>query len=142
MATAATINGIPSIFLTLTPPITSTGYSTYVSDAVAIAIAMVAELATLEPRTESEWLDDPETQAEFNAWIDAQDTPEAFDAYDAWVAEQERIAIMQEGEMSPEEEAHICEQYDAEAEAYANLGCAARHYIAGHDAVWQAGGSV
>ena len=44
--------------------------------------------------------------------------------------------------MSAEEEAHLCSQYDAEVAELASLGGGARHYIAGHDAVWQEGGEI
>lgn len=45
-------------------------------------------------------------------------------------------------DITPEEEAHICSQYDAEVAELASLGDGARHYIAGHDAVWQEGGEI
>ena len=45
-------------------------------------------------------------------------------------------------EMTAEEEAHLCSQYDAEVAELASLGDGAKHAIAGHDLVWQAGGQV
>ena len=44
--------------------------------------------------------------------------------------------------MSAEEEAHLCSKFDAEVAELASLGDGARHYIAGHDAVWQEGGEI
>ena len=133
----ATINGTPSIFQTPEAPNAgiTTDYATRIDDFLGIA----TEMAT-EPDFDFE--NDPEVQAELNAWYASMDTPEAREAYDAWVTEQERIAIATEGEMSAEEEAHLCSQFDAEAAELESLGDAARHYIAGHDAVWQAGGEI
>ena len=138
---ASTINGKPSIFQSLaTPTEQSPTYPDRVADFTAIATEMAAEA---EPKTDSDWLNDPKTQAELNAWYDSLDTPEAFDEYDAWVTEQERIAMMIEGEMSLEEETDLCSRYDAEAAEAASLGCG---YLIGlntnHDDVWQAGGNV
>ena len=45
-------------------------------------------------------------------------------------------------DMTPEEEAHLCSQYDAEVAEFTSLGDGAQRYIAGHDAVWQAGGEI
>ena len=130
----ATINGSPSLFVSpvFSPvnPNPITDYATRVNDFLSIATDMATESET--EMTDADWLNDPATQAELNAWHDSLNTPEAFDAYDAWVTEQERLA----------EDAAICERYDADAEAYAELGCGARHYLAGHDAVWQNGGSL
>ena len=135
----ATINGQPSVFRTPAELPTDSihptvDYETRVNGFVGIA----SEMATEAEMTDADWLNDPETQAELNAWYDSLDTPEAFDAYDAWVTEQERIAIETEGEMTPEE-ADLCSRYDAEAAELASLGDAARSYLAGHDRAWQAG---
>ena len=125
----AIINGKPSVFLTVTPVpvINPSDYETRIDDFLGIA----TEMAT-EARTDDEWLDDPETVAELNAWYASMDTPEAFEAYDAWVTEQEQAEF----------EAHLCSQFDAEAAELESLGDGARHYIAGHDDVWQAGGAI
>ena len=45
-----------------------------------------------EEKTDENWLNDPEVQAEMNAWIDSRKTSEALDEKDAWMSEQERIA--------------------------------------------------
>lgn len=140
MATAM-INGKPSVFKTLATPTEQFPiYPTRVADFASITSDMTAEA---EPKTDEDWLNDPEFQAEYNAWIDSQNTPEAFEKLDKWVTEQERLAIMTEGEMTPEEEAHLCSQYDADAAEMASLGCG---YLIGlntnHDAVWQAGGNL
>ena len=140
MATA-TINGKTSIFQSLaTPTEQSPTYPDRVADFTAIATEMAAEA---EPKTDADWLNDPKTQAELNAWYDSLDTPEAFDEYDAWVTEQERIAIETEGEMSPEEEADLCSRYDADAAELASFGCACLIGLnTNHDLIWQQGGSV
>ena len=108
MATA-TINGKPSIFQTPEAPTAgiTTDYATRIDDFFGIA----TEMAT-DDRTDDEWLADPEVQSELNAWYAAQDTPEAFEAYDAWVTEQETEAF----------EAHLCSQFDAEVAEMASFG--------------------
>ena len=106
------------------------------------------DLATPEaPMTDAERLNDPEFQADYNAYLERlerewRNDPEAQAEFDAWVTEQERIALETEGEMTPEEEADLCNRYDADADVYAELRCGAGHYLAGHDNVWQAGGSL
>ena len=129
-----TINGKPSVFLSLTsvPIINPSDYATAF---VGIATEMVAET---EP-TDFDFENDPEVQAELNAWYASMDTPEAREEYDAWVTEQERIAIEQE---AADFGAHLCSQFDADSAELESLGDAARHYIAGHDDVWQAGGEI
>ena len=128
---AATINGKPSIFKTpeVSPAgITTPDYETRIGDFLGIANEMVTET---EPETDEDFLNDPETQAELNAWYDSLDTPEAEAEFDGWVTEQEREAF----------EAHLCSQYDAEIAEMEALG---EGYLIGlntnHDAVWQAGG--
>ena len=135
----AVINGKPSLYLTpVTPvPVINPDPSTYFADVVRAAKAMAEDAMTNE-----DWLNDPEVQAELNAWYAAQDTPEAREEYDAWVTEQERIAIESECEMTPEQEEHLCSQFDDETAELASLGDGARYYIAGHDAVWQEGGEI
>ena len=131
----ATINGKTSIFkgLEVQPAgMINTDYETRIDDFLGIATEMATE-------NDFDWENDPETVAELNAWYDSLDTPEAFEEYDAWVTEQERIAIEKE---EAEFEAHICSQYDAEVAELENLGDAGRHAIAGHDLVWQAGGTI
>ena len=99
--------------------------------------------ALTEPRTDAECLNDPEFQSEYNAWLDSLDTPEAFEEFDAWVTEQERIAIATEAEMTAEEEAYICSQYDADAAELANFGCACLIGVnTNRDDIWQNGGSI
>ena len=140
MATA-TINGKPSVFQSLvTPTEQSPTYPDRVADFTAIATEMAAEA---EPKTDADWLNDPKTRAELNAWYDSLDTPEAFEEFDAWVTEQERIAIMSEAEMTAEEEAELCSRYDADAAELASLGCACLIGLnTNHDLIWQQGGSV
>ena len=103
----ATINGTPSIFQTPEAPNAgiTTDYATRIDDFFGIA----TEMAT-EPDFDFE--NDPEVQAELNAWYASMDTPEAREAYDAWVTEQETEAF----------EAHLCSQYDAEIAELASLG--------------------
>ena len=146
MATATTINGKPSVFLTMANPNPTTAdYPTRINDFVGIATAMVTELATPEAEmTDEDWLNDPEFQAEYNEYLERlerewRNDPKAQAEFDEWVTEQERIALETEGETTPEEEADLCNRYDAEADTYAELRCGAGHYFAGHDNAWQAG---
>lgn len=125
----ATINGKPSVFLSLDPPASEQGipvpdYQTRVAEHVQIATAMAESL--VDP------LDDPETQADLNAWHDAreaefQNDPEAQRHRDEWCEEQARAAEM---------------EAEAEAAELASLGVAGQHAIAGHDARWQNGGAA
>ena len=140
MATA-TINGSPSIFQTPEFPTTAVtpDYETRIADVITIATEMADETLT-----DADWLNDPETVAELSAWHEELDEawrndPKAQAEYDAWVTEQERIAIEKE---ESDFEAHLCSQYDADADELASLGDAGLHAIAGHDAVWQAGGQI
>ena len=105
MATAM-INGKPSIYITPVTPVNPT-YPARIKDFTEIAESMATE-----PEPDFDWENDPETVAELNAWYDSLDTPEAFEEYDAWVTEQERIAIESECEMTARGlEAHICSQF-------------------------------
>ena len=131
--TTATINGKPSLYLTITPPQpTQPSYPERIADLTTIASEMVEDS---EPQTDADWLNDPETQAELNAWYDSLDTPEAQAEYDAWVTEQERASL--ETTESEAYEAHL----EAQAEEYdlARLGDAYLEGINGHDLKWQAG---
>ena len=65
-------------------------YESRVSSFVSVARDMASEVSDAE-KTDADWLNDPEVQAEMNAWIDSRSTPEALDEWDAWVSEQERI---------------------------------------------------
>ena len=140
MATA-TINGTKSVFKSLQP--LTEQFPTYAERAAnftAIATDMAVEA---EPKTDADWLNDPKTQAELNAWYDSLDTPEAQEKYDAWVTEQERIALMTEGEMTAEEEAELCRRYDADAAELASLGCGCLIGVnTNRDDIWQQGSSV
>ena len=123
---AATINGKPSVFHTPEMPVPLiTDFQTHFAEQVSSAVAMAEDV-------ETDWLNDPETIAELNAWNKSLETPEAQAQYDAWVTEQERAEL----------DEHLCSQYDAEAAELAELGEAGLAYIAGHDAVWQAGGQI
>ena len=66
-------------------------YESRVSSFVSVARDMASEVSDAE-KTDADWLNDPEVQAEMNAWIDSRRTPEALDEKDAWMSEQERLA--------------------------------------------------
>ena len=124
----ATINGKPSVFLSLDPPTAEQGipvpdYQSRVADHVQIATAMAESFA--DP------LDDPQTQRELSEWHAERDAefrndPESQRQLDAWCEEQARL-----------------DELEAEAEAaeLASLGEAGQHAIAGHDRRWQKGGA-
>ena len=111
----AIINGKPSLYITPVTLVPVINPSDYASAFVGIA----TEMATETEPTDFDFENDPEVQAELNAWYASMDTPEAFEAYDAWVTEQERIAIEQE---EADFEAHLCSQYDSEIAELASLG--------------------
>ena len=71
---------------------------------------------------EAEWLNDPEAQRKFAQWCDEQEQAE--------LETQEHEAY----------EAHL--EAQAEAHDLARLGESGMHAIAGHDLIWQAGGSL
>ena len=119
MATAmthATINGENSVYLTpVTPVPIIKSVCDSLSDAVKIATEMVAETEKpVDEWTDEDFLNDPETQAELNAWY------------------EEREA----------ESDALCDAHDADAHKLASLGDGALRAIAGHDEVWQAGDQV
>lgn len=136
----ATINGKPSLFVSPdTPTEIYPVYSDRVSTFTEIAEQMATEGET--EMTDEDMLNDPEFQAEYNEYLERLDEewrndPEAQRKFEEWCDEQERIA---------NEEAMLnasCASHDADAHELASLGCAAGHYIAGHDDVWQQGGDV
>ena len=125
----ATINGKSSVFLSPVTPVPVIDQPTYFADAVRVA----TEMATDTEPTDFDWYNDPEVQADLNAWHDSLDTPEAQEQRDAWCDEQERAELERR-------EAELERQ--AEAAELASLGESGQHAIAGHDAVWQAGGEI
>ena len=127
----ATINGTPSLFKT--PEVPTTGITTDYETSLTEQVQFAREMATDTEPTGFDWYNDPEVQADLNAWHDSLDTPEAQEQRDAWCDEQERAELERR-------EAELERQ--AEAAELASLGDSARHAIAGHDAVWQAGGQI
>ena len=110
MATA-TINGKPNIFKTpeVPAPINPVSYEDRITEAVNIATKMVAETYVTDAEmTDEDFLNDPETQAELNAWCEKLEAewladPEAQAEFDAWISEQERLAEEAEMEQQAEE---------------------------------------
>ena len=85
-----------------------------------------ADFAQWCEKLDAEWQNDPEAQRKFGEWCDAE----------------ERKARQAELETAEHEayEAHL--EAQAEAHDLARLGESGMHAIAGHDLIWQAGGSL
>ena len=144
----ATINGTPSIFQTPVTPVPVINPDAYSTAFVGIATDMVAE-------TEAQrHTNCPACQEQMVHWRTANPTANEADAEKAheqiWsecpacVAEycEWSEGVERATDAEAEFEAHLCSQYDAEAAELASLGDAGQHAIAGHDAVWQAGGEI
>ena len=127
MATA-TINGTPSIFISAEPPTgTFPTYRDRVANFTAIAEGMVTEGEVNPNQAELEWLNDPETQQEYQDYLDDIE------------AQRDRVAELETQE-NEAYEAHL--EAQAEVHDLARLGESAMHAFAGHDLIWQAGGSL
>lgn len=129
------INGRPSVFLSPeAPTATLPTYSERVNDFTAIA----SDMATPKTEVDEVDFDDPEFQESFNEWLwktdPMREDPEAeldrmFEYYQAEA----------DDEMTAEEEAHLCNQYDADTHENARLGDGFLHAINGDDLKWQTG---
>ena len=129
----ATINGKPSLYLT--PETTLETPDFFARCPLPTLqeqwIETSRKMAEEHRQAEQEWLNDPEAQREYQEWSESlYNTPEAEAEHDAW-------CDAQEAEMDA-----LCDAYDAEVSELAGLGDAGLHAIAGHDAVWQAGGEI
>ena len=154
-----TINGKPSLFITPQPPTaTCPVYSDRVADFTNIAESMATE-AELTAHAEAEARKHtlcPTCQAKMVNWRLANPTATKVDAESAhaeiwlecppcsadfaqWCEEVDRQAELETAEHKAHE-AHL--EAQAEAHDLASLGDAGRSYIAGHDLIWQAGGSL
>ena len=130
----AIINGKPTVYLTPVTPVPVINPS-YASAFVGIATEMVAETEA------QQHTNCPDCQAEMVNWRLDNPTASDTDAENAHhqIWEGCPSCRAEYAEWSSEFEEHLCGQYDAEVEELASLGDGARHYIAGHDAEWQAG---
>ena len=108
-----TINGVQSVFVSVPTPESQT--PTSYTEYVEDAVRIASEMALEQHRIdEAAWLADAEAQAEYQDYLDEVYSMPSDD-------EMDRMA----------EEAEL-----------ASLGDAALSYIAGHDAIWQQGGTV
>ena len=125
---AATINGTPSIFISAEPPTdTFPTYRDRVSNFTAIAENMATQGEVDTDPEYQEWLNDPEAQQDYQDYLDEIE------------AQRDRVAELETQE-NEAYEAHL--EAQAEVHALARLGESAMHAIAGHDLIWQAGGSL
>ena len=119
----ATINGKSSIYKTPETTPDSVEYTLTPNpnfdfeEYMRVAMLPAKALAEEAQQAEEEWLNDPVAQAEYQEWSEAVDEANSAE----YEAEMER---------------------QAEASELSELGESGQHAIAGHDAVWQAGGEI